>query len=533
VTAGLARRLALLIAVAVPSLAVATLGVGLLQDRLGVPNPSAVYLVAVVAIALVAGTPGAIAASVASFLLYNFLFTEPRGSFSITDPGVWLSVVLLLFVGIVVGQLVALERSRTAVAQAREREARALFQLSRGLATRADTAVVLPEIARILGMEARMRRVWVALGGDDASERVVADTGDGPRLAQGGLVRVLRRMPGDMPATWVRVHQALRPGAADRGEGRGPGEDDLYRVRIEASAASLGSIWAIRDRGLGIPDRTATRLLAAAADQIGQAFAQDQLAGASRAAEVARQSDALKSALLQSVSHDLRTPLAAIRMAAGTLRVDSGVAPDERRQSVDAIEREVEHLNRLVTNLLDLSRIEAGGLRVERDAVELDDVLGRAVERLRPRLDGRKLEVHLETPPVEADPILLEAAFTNVAENAVSHTPTGTTIRIAAHAIEGGFIRLTIEDDGPGVPDEALPRLCERFYRVPGPRGASRPGTGIGLAVVRGLVGAMRGRVVARRSEMGGLAIDIDLPIAAVPAELTDVPAGSSTGSAE
>ena len=125
----------------------------------------------------------------------------------------------------------------------------------------------------------------------------------------------------------------------------------------------------------GEPDRTETRLLAAAADQIGQALAHDRLAADARAAEIARQSDALKSALLQSVSHDLRTPLATIRAAAGTLRPGSGLSAEDQQESADAIDREVEYLNRLVTNLLDLSRIEAGALLAERDVFELDDLV--------------------------------------------------------------------------------------------------------------------------------------------------------------
>ena len=133
------------------------------------------------------------------------------------------------------------------------------------------------------------------------------------------MVQVLRRMPGDEPAQWFRVHH--RSARSSTGSGI-----EAYRVRIEAGGTVLGSIWALRDRGLGEPDRTETRLLAAAADQVGQALAHDRLAAESQAAEIARQSDALKSALLQSVSHDLRTPLAAIRAAAGTLRPGSALS---------------------------------------------------------------------------------------------------------------------------------------------------------------------------------------------------------------
>src|SRR3954447_13796188 len=141
-----ARALVRYLVVAVPTLAVATVAVGVLQDGLGVPNPSAVYLVAVVATAIASGTLGAIATSVAAFVLYNYLFTEPRFTLSMHEPGVWLSVVLLLFVGVVVGQLAAMQRDRAEIATRREREARALFGVSRALATRETIDVVLSEI---------------------------------------------------------------------------------------------------------------------------------------------------------------------------------------------------------------------------------------------------------------------------------------------------------------------------------------------------------------------------------------------------
>jgi two-component system sensor histidine kinase KdpD len=506
------RDLARLVAVAVPSLAAATLAVAVLQ-AVGVPNASAVYLAAVVATAFVAGTWGAIVAAVASFLLYDFVFVLPLYTFAVANPGEWLNLVLLLFIGIVVGELVALQRSRTAIAVAREREARALFQVSRELAIRASTPVVLPTIAGILLAETAMDRVWIALGPDDARERVAADTGPDPRPALPGLHHVLQRTPDETPARWSRIHQPGQARAASK-DGR-----EGYRVRIESGARQFGSIWALRDRGRDEPDRTETRLLSAAADQIGQALALDRLGAESQAAEIARQSDALKSALLQSVSHDLRTPLATIRAAAGTLRPGSGLSVDHQRESADAIDREVEYLDRLVTNLLDLSRIEAGALRAERDVYELDDLAGQTIERLRARLGDRRIDIALATPPVLVDPVFLEAVLTNALENAIKYTPSGTPIRVSATEIPGEpRIRLTVEDAGPGVPAAALPKIFDKFYRVPGVAAGSRSGTGIGLAVVRGLVEAMGGQAGARRSELGGLAIDIDLPSALVTA---------------
>jgi two-component system sensor histidine kinase KdpD len=493
-------------AIGIAAFFAATVAIAWLETYAGVPNASSVYLAAVVVIALVAGTPGAIVASVAAFLLYDFLFTQPYLTLSITDPAELLSVVLLLFVGIVVGQLAALQRARAEDARANAREARALFQVSRTLATRPSTLSVLPAIARILRESTQMERVWIALE-RDGPEHTAADTGEGV-VPIASLRHVLQRTPGDAPAQWARVHVAAQCG-------RHATALEVYRVRIEAASKALGSIWAGRNRGLGLPDRTETRLLSAAADQIGQAISQDAMAADAQAAEVARRSDALKTALLQSVSHDLRTPLATIRAAAGSLRRESGLDPNERMESADAIDREVEYLNRMVTNLLDLSRIEAGVLRPEPDVFELQEIVSDAVKRARPRLAGRQLELRLSGPPVEADPTFVDEALANVIDNVAKYTPPDAAVRIESHVNgEAAFVTLTIEDGGPGVADDELRRLFDKFYRVPGSSRSSRSGTGIGLAVVRGLIEATGGRATARRSELGGLAVDFDLPAA-------------------
>ena len=508
-----------LVLVAVPALAAATALVWLLENRFDILNASPVYLLAVVATALLSGTIGALIAALSGFLIYDYLFTHPFHTFAISDPAEWLNLILLLFVGLVVGQLTALERARAMTAEAREREARELFLVSRALATRSSTTAVLSEIAEVLRREAGLRSVWFALGPDDASERVVAVAGEGGPLSGAGNIQwQLRRTPGDEPARWVRIHNPLAGGRARETSGRGEGE--TYRVRIEAGTRSLGTVWAARDRRRGVPDRSATRLLSAAADQVGQALAQDQLAAEAGAAEVARQSDALKSALLQSVSHDLRTPLATIRTAAGTLRPDSDLDLDGRRASAAAIEREVERLDRLVANLLDLGRIEAGELRADLDVFELDDLAGRTVDRLAPRLEGHDLRVRVGPLPVLVDPVFLDEALTNVLDNALKFTGAGSTIDIGAHALDGDWVRLVVEDNGPGVADGSFDSLFERFHRRPAADGRPRPGTGIGLAVVRGLVEAMGGRVRARASSLGGLAVEMDLPHARLPADL-------------
>src|SRR5829696_592879 len=502
------------------SLGVATLAVALIEQATGVPNASVVYLVAVVACGLAVGTLGAIAAAVGAFLVYTYLFTEPVRTFTVNDPEVLLTVVLLLFVAIVVGQLAARQRARATAAEAQAREAGALFEISRVLATRESTADALARIARLLREETGMTRVWIALGDDPAGERVIA-TSDGAgegdavpgRSGQGTQprVRVLQRTPGDEPARWSLV---VAPG----GSRRGASTNRTYRVRIEASGDAIGSVWASRGRDEPEPDRVQTRLLGAAADQVGQALARDRLADEARAADIARQSDALKSSLLQSVSHDFRTPLAVIRAAAGSLADERALSEADRLANLAAIDREVEYLNRLVANLLDLSRIEAGSLRARTDVYDVDDLVSGAVDRVRARLGGRVVEVAIAPALVRVDAVFLDAALGNVLENALLYTPRSSRIRVSARVADDTSTVLTVEDDGPGVPDTAIGRLFHRFYRVPGAEGEGRGGLGIGLAVVRGLVEAMGGTVSARRGTMGGLAIDFVLPSAGIPA---------------
>ncbi len=484
--------------------------VAVLEGPVGVPNASSAYLLAVLVSAMAFGTTAGVLAAFGGFLLYDFLFIPPLHTFTVADPGEWLNLVLLLVGGIVVGQLAAAQRSRAETAVEREREARALFRVSRALATRSKTIAVLPEIAAILRTEADLERVWVGLTRDAGPEKIVADTGGSTKApSPTASSAVLRRMPGDTPAEWVRVHQPGARRAAEAGA-------LAHRVMIEAAGRTLGSLWGLRARSAGQPGRAETRLLAAAADQIGQALEQDHLREEAAAAEIARQSDALKSALLESVSHDLRTPLATIRAAAGTM-LDPYVqlTDDDRRASALAIDQEAEHLNRLVTNLLDLSRIEAGSLRADVEPIELDDIVEPALRRIGKRLAGRSLEVDLgaSAPAVLADPVFIDQIVANLLENAAKYVPDGQRVRISATEIDGR-VRLTVEDSGHGVPAAALPRLFEKFYRVTGSATKSRPGTGVGLAVVRGLTEAMGGSVRARPSELGGLAIDVDLPAA-------------------
>ncbi len=514
-------RLSIPIAAGVVAVAVATLVIAALEGFPGVPNASAVYLVAVAAVAIAAGTGGAVFTAVLSVIVYDFLFTDPLHTLLVADPGEWLNLVLLLFVAVTVGQLAALQHRRAEVAVEREREARALFQVTRVLAARDSTQEVLPAIAAALAREGGLDRVWIALGVDDATERPVADSGGGAPARRSGTHAVLQRSPGEAAPTWTQVREPATPAQPRATERR-------YRVRMEADGRPVGSIWCTRDAESGPPGSSATRLLAVTADQVAQALAHDRLVEEAQRAEIARQSDALKSALLESVSHDLRTPLASIRAYAGTLMDgEVNLSSGDARASAAAIDREAQRLNRLVANLLDLGRIEGGALRATREALDLEDVVLVAVAQVEPRAGTRTVRVEIPGQvTVVADPVLLEEALINLLENAVRHTPDGTTVLVSAAPVEPGTVRLTVEDSGPGVPGEALPHLFEKFYRPPQRGAARRTGTGIGLAVVRGLVEALGGTARARASELGGLAVDLDLPAADVAAAVAGGPGG-------
>jgi K+-sensing histidine kinase KdpD len=386
-----------------------------------------------------------------------------------------------------------------------------MFNVSFTISTRKDTTSALRPIADIVRDETDADRVWITVG-----EVVQADTAWdlGPPGSPPVYV-VLRRQPGDAPAEWVRVHAGQ---ARQARTSSGP-EIVAYRVNIMAAGQTFGALWVKRRKALGEPDVGETQVMAAAADQVGTALERDRLLRDATAAEISRRSEALKSALLDSVSHDLRTPLASIRAAAGSL-MDRDVEwpPDERYAIAASIDREAEWLNRLVTNLLDMSRIEAGELRPNLAVFELGDVVrdvlgrGGAANLQRPV----ELDIAEGIPPVVVDEVFLGQVLANILDNAAKYAGPEARIRLSAHPIGDARVLVTVEDDGPGVPADALPRLFEKFYRVPRRGEGSRRGTGIGLAVVRGLVDAMGGRVTARSSDLGGLAVDIELQSATV-----------------
>jgi two-component system sensor histidine kinase KdpD len=507
------------------ALALATLAVATLEGALRIPDASATYLLAVVSVAVLFGTPAAVATAFGSFVLYDYLFVSPTGALIIADPEELLNLLLLLAIGIVVGQLAGMQRARAETALLRERQARTQYRVGRELATAPTAREALPALLEILHSEVEATRAWIGLGPDVGHERVAADSDPGGRPSVPVTYELLQRGPGDTPAAWVRVHDPRPTSAEPRDTGV-----VAFRSPVTAAGVPLGSLWVTRPRRVGPPGRGHTRVLAAAADQIGQALERDRLAGEATGAEIARRSEAAKTALLDSVTHDLRTPLASIRAAAGSL-MDADLPLDDaaRRARAASIDSQAERLNRLVTNLLDMSRIEAGDLQARLEVFPLEDLVRATVARMTAELGERPLEVSFpeDLPPVAVDEILLDQVVTNLLENVVRHTPPGTPLRVVGTETAAGTVRLRVEDGGPGVPRAALEHVFDKFYRAPSSAARSRPGSGLGLAVVRGFVEAMGGTVTAGTGDLGGLAIDVELrAVPGVrPAETSD-PAG-------
>jgi two-component system sensor histidine kinase KdpD len=506
------RALTTTAAVAATALGASTLGVYLVEELAGVNDASTLYLLAVALVAYLRGSWASVATAIGAFLAYNFLFLPPEFTFLVSDPQHILNLVLLLTVGAGIGRLTGLQRDQARRSERREHEARALFNVSRAIASAKRMKDALPVLVGSLAEDARMARVWIGLGSTWAQEQVAAATDPEADAPGSGPHSVLRRSSEQGEPAWVRLSPPGPPAARRDSVA-------LYRIELADGTDPIGSLWAARDLRLGPPTGEETRLLAAAADQIGQGIMRDRLTEQALELEVARRSEELKAALLDSVSHDLRTPLATIRASAGTL-ADASVAlsADEARAAAREIDAEADRLATLVSGLLDMSRITGGALETRPEPIPIGEVVMPALQRARSALGPRPVQVAIpdDLPPAVVDPVLVSQVLDNLLENVARHTPSDAPIRISADANQLA-VTVRVEDGGAGVPPDAMPRIFEKFYRVPARRGPARHGTGLGLAVVKGMTEAMGGSVAASRSDLGGLAIDVRLPIAKPP----------------
>jgi two-component system sensor histidine kinase KdpD len=288
-------------------------------------------------------------------------------------------------------------------------------------------------------------------------------------------------------------------------------DERVHAVPLQAGGRRIGTLAIIR--ASREPRSADDRILASVATQLAGASERSRLRQRATDAEVLRRADELKSALLGAVSHDLRTPLASIVASAGSLRQTDVRWTDAERESFLAdIEHEARRLSRIVSNLLDLSRMESGTLHPERSWYDLAALIDDVVGRLRPLTEKHHLEVHVpeDFPPISLDYVEIDQVLSNLIENAARHTRPGTAITVSA-AIEGREAVVEVADHGPGVPSDALDRVFEPFFR--GSSGGAPRGTGLGLAVARGLVEAHGGQISVRNRAGGGAIFRFTLPI--------------------
>lgn len=478
-------------ALAVLAAAAATLVAALAERWVGLDDLSMVFIVAVVLVAARTGMSAAVVAATLCFASYNFFFIEPRFTFRIQASQGVTTVVLFLLAALVAGRLASRLRAQVLGLQAANVHATALQALSQALAGAADLGQVVAAGTRAL------RR---ALGADALVELDTPTAGPGDPLGDRDRAA----------ADWARR----------RGQPAGRytdtmGAADWWFLPLLARAGAVGVVGLRFPPGqtrLGAEQR---RLAEAMAEEIAQALERVRLVADLQDARVSGETERLRSALLSSVSHDLRSPLAAIIGAAGSLEsYAEAISRDDRRALLETIRGEGERLDRYIQNLLDMTRLGHGGLTLHRDWIGVDELIGSAVTRLQRYRPEARFAVHIaaDVGPVWVHAALIEQALFNVIENAARFSPPDELIVIEAQRLDDGTLRIDVSDRGPGIPEAERRRIFDMFYSVErGDRGG--PGTGLGLAICQGMIGAHGGSVEALAGADGrGTTIRLRLP---------------------
>jgi two-component system, OmpR family, sensor histidine kinase KdpD len=517
--------------VAVAAVSLVSLFIGLVMGVNHLANISMLYLLAVLATAVLFGRGPAIFASLVAFLTFDWFFVQPLHQFTVADPEEWVSLLLFMLTATVTGQLAAAQRQRRREAEQREREAVVLYDVVR-LMSESPLEEALQGVAERLRSELQLPALavefWRPTGelvrvsaGDRAAVNALQRSASPSRVLNTG--RTASSNQHAAPGRWVRIVPNTRGAAAELPVIAAPARFGI--VPIKVSDRRIGAL--VLPQPNEQFDEVDNRLVSAAATQIGLAVDRNRLRKEAMEAEILRRTDQLRAALLNAVSHDLRTPLAAIMASAGSLRQDDVPWTEQERQGfAEAIEEEAERLNRLVGNLLDLSRIEGGSLRPDKSWHDLAALVDDVVDRLRPVTTHHRLKVSVQADmaPVWIDSVEIGEAIYNLIENAAKYAPRGTEITLDVHA-DGRNIEISVSDRGPGIPPAALPHLFDPFYRAINSAGTPRPGgLGLGLAVVKGLVEAHGGRVWADNRAGGGARFTISLPRSTAEAEAPPAP---------
>lgn len=440
--------------------------------------------------------PGLVAA-VLSVVCFDFFYVPPRGSLSVHDLDFTVTFVVMLGVAVLVGQLTARLRFQAMVAHERERRMRALFEMSRDLSsvlTLEQTADISNRyLARLFDVEPGLLLL------DNADGLVGAPGCSLPAQADVGIAR------------WSLEHNA----GAGIGTDTQPSAPALY-VPLKAPMRTRGVLvlvprsetWRLNPEQRRLLDTTAA-LIAIALERIHFiTIAQD--------AVVHMESERLRNSLLAALSHDLKTPLTVLAGLADSLNLAGPPLAPAQADIAESIREEALRTSTLVMNLLEMARLQAGNVRLNREWQPLEEVVGVALQARAAMLAAHTVRVDLPAtlPLVEFDTLLMERALCNLLENAAKYTPTGSTIEIAARSL-GPWIEISIADDGPGLPAGNENQLFEKFTRGQGE--SSSGGVGLGLSIVRAVVEAHNGNVKAENRATGGACITLRLPAGTPP----------------
>jgi two-component system sensor histidine kinase KdpD len=471
-------------------------------------NLAMVYLIGVVIAAIAFGRGPAIVTAFLSVAIFDFAFVPPRFTLNVSDTQYLVTFGVMLLVAVVIGTLTARLRGQLQSARLRERRTAALYRLSHELAARGTARDVLgaavDRIAEVFG-----GRVAVLL--PDESGRVSVAVGDVSLFGGGEHERAV--------AQWTfNNRQSAGLGTQSLSASRG------LHLPLTGSAKILGvlSVQPSDPQRLRDPDRL--KLLQAFANQTALALERCWLAEAAEHARDQAETERARSALLSSVSHDLRTPLAAITGAASSLRDDAGMLPEATRRGLaDTIAEEAQRLNRLIGDLMEMTRLESGALRVRKEWHSLEEVVGAALVRLESRLGDRPVSLTIpdNLPLVPLDDVLFEQVVWNLVENAEKYSPAGRPIDVTA-ALEERELRFEVADRGPGLTAGEEQRVFEKFYR--GSTTSNRAGVGLGLAICRGIAEAHGGRIAAANRPGGGAIFTVWLPLEGEPPRVEDEP---------
>ena len=462
-------------------------------------NLAMVFMLSVLVTGLAFGLWPAVTAAAAAALTYNFFFLEPRLSFYIGHPADVFTFAVFFAVAMTTGWLTGRVRDQAIATSRRASAIAAVLSATRRLSAAAQAQEAATALAEQLAAATAGRAVVLTPVGED-----IAIAAASPPLDA--------LSPGDMAAArW----------AWEKGEPAGAGTGTLpnaaWTFRPLQGVKSRAGVVGVEPKALASEE--GERFVSALSDQGAVALERAEFAAQAAGAEALRRSDRLRSALFNSISHDLRTPLSTVLGSVTTL-IDFGksLAPKVRADLLLSIREEAERLNRYVGDLLDMTRLEGGALTTRREWIDVRDVLRAAVERVKRRLETRKID--RDYPPklsmIKADGSLLEQALVNILENAIAFSPDGARIEVAAYEDRGNVV-ISIEDEGRGIPTTELERVFERFRRMEEATDRGK-GAGLGLAISKGFVEAMGGRIAAASPihEGRGTRILISLPKEAV-----------------